>query len=130
MSVAEILPGATLGVIGGGQLGRMFVHAAQQLGYVTAVLDPDPIQSPWNDAARAICDGELARAADIIDEIGHAAAAAYARLRATEALAAAGQDVEAAAQQRQAESFYRKVGAIRFMGDPRLAGESVANRRA
>ena len=32
MSVAEILPGATLGVIGGGQLGRMFVHAAQQLG--------------------------------------------------------------------------------------------------
>jgi 5-(carboxyamino)imidazole ribonucleotide synthase len=37
-----ILPGATLGVVGGGQLGRMFVHAAQALGYVTAVLDPDP----------------------------------------------------------------------------------------
>ncbi len=35
-------PGATLGVMGGGQLGRMFVHAAQQLGYLTAVLDPDP----------------------------------------------------------------------------------------
>ncbi|MHB1248388.1 MAG: hypothetical protein ACYCZL_03110, partial [Polaromonas sp.] len=28
-----ILPGATLGVMGGGQLGRMFVHAAQRLGY-------------------------------------------------------------------------------------------------
>ncbi len=40
-----ILPGATLGVMGGGQLGRMFVHAAQRLGYITAVLDPDP-QSP------------------------------------------------------------------------------------
>jgi len=40
-----ILPGATLGVMGGGQLGRMFVHAAQRLGYFTAVLDPDP-QSP------------------------------------------------------------------------------------
>lgn len=37
-----IAPGATLGVMGGGQLGRMFVHAAQQLGYFTAVLDPDP----------------------------------------------------------------------------------------
>jgi len=37
-----ILPGATLGVMGGGQLGRMFVHAAQQMGYFTAVLDPDP----------------------------------------------------------------------------------------
>ncbi|MBC7376103.1 MAG: 5-(carboxyamino)imidazole ribonucleotide synthase [Burkholderiaceae bacterium] len=36
-----ILPGATLGVMGGGQLGRMFVHAAQQMGYFTAVLDPD-----------------------------------------------------------------------------------------
>jgi len=37
-----ILPGATLGVVGGGQLGRMFVHAAQAMGYDTAVLDPDP----------------------------------------------------------------------------------------
>jgi 5-(carboxyamino)imidazole ribonucleotide synthase len=36
-----VLPGATLGVIGGGQLGRMFVHAAQRMGYFTAVLDPD-----------------------------------------------------------------------------------------
>ncbi|QXL84064.1 5-(carboxyamino)imidazole ribonucleotide synthase [Comamonas sp. NLF-1-9] len=36
-----ILPGATLGVLGGGQLGRMFVQAAQSMGYFTAVLDPD-----------------------------------------------------------------------------------------
>jgi len=36
-----ILPGATLGVLGGGQLGRMFVQAAQAMGYATAVLDPD-----------------------------------------------------------------------------------------
>jgi len=34
--------GVTLGVMGGGQLGRMFVHAAQAMGYSTAVLDPDP----------------------------------------------------------------------------------------
>jgi 5-(carboxyamino)imidazole ribonucleotide synthase len=40
-----ILPGATLGVMGGGQLGRMFVHAAQRMGYFTAVLDPD-VSSP------------------------------------------------------------------------------------
>jgi 5-(carboxyamino)imidazole ribonucleotide synthase len=45
-----ILPGstgpdgrpATLGVMGGGQLGRMFVQAAQAMGYFTAVLDADP----------------------------------------------------------------------------------------
>jgi 5-(carboxyamino)imidazole ribonucleotide synthase len=36
-----VLPGATLGVMGGGQLGRMFVHAAQRMGYFTAVLDAD-----------------------------------------------------------------------------------------
>lgn len=36
-----ILPGATLGVLGGGQLGRMFAHAAQAMGYFTAVLDQD-----------------------------------------------------------------------------------------
>jgi 5-(carboxyamino)imidazole ribonucleotide synthase len=40
-----ILPGATLGVMGGGQLGRMFVQAAQEMGYFTAVLDPD-VTSP------------------------------------------------------------------------------------
>jgi len=54
MSVHKtILPAATgagaqattLGVMGGGQLGRMFVHAAQRLGYFTAVLDPD-VASP------------------------------------------------------------------------------------
>jgi 5-(carboxyamino)imidazole ribonucleotide synthase len=45
MSSKLILPGATLGVMGGGQLGRMFVQAAQEMGYFTAVLDPD-VTSP------------------------------------------------------------------------------------
>ena len=38
-------PGSTLGVLGGGQLGRMFAHAAQAMGYFTAVLVADP-ESP------------------------------------------------------------------------------------
>jgi len=42
MTTPFIAPGATLGVMGGGQLARMFVHAAQQMGYATAVLDADP----------------------------------------------------------------------------------------
>jgi 5-(carboxyamino)imidazole ribonucleotide synthase len=45
-------PGATLGVLGGGQLGRMFVHAAQTLGYDTLVLDPDAF-SPAGATAQA-----------------------------------------------------------------------------
>nr|WP_246585306.1 5-(carboxyamino)imidazole ribonucleotide synthase [Thiorhodospira sibirica] len=42
MSAAMILPGATLGMLGGGQLGRMFTVAARTLGYRVLVLDPDP----------------------------------------------------------------------------------------
>ncbi len=37
-----ILPGSYLGILGGGQLGRMFTQAAQAMGYKVCVLDPDP----------------------------------------------------------------------------------------
>lgn len=47
---------ATLGVLGGGQLGRMFVHAAQTLGFKVMVLEPDAA-SP----AAAAADHHLAR---------------------------------------------------------------------
>jgi 5-(carboxyamino)imidazole ribonucleotide synthase len=36
-----VLPGATLGILGGGQLGRMFTIAARTMGYKVMVLDPD-----------------------------------------------------------------------------------------
>jgi 5-(carboxyamino)imidazole ribonucleotide synthase len=42
MTTQIILPGATLGVLGGGQLGRMFCVAARTMGYRVVVLDPDP----------------------------------------------------------------------------------------
>ncbi|MDP3123140.1 MAG: ATP-grasp domain-containing protein, partial [Thiobacillus sp.] len=35
------MPGATLGILGGGQLGRMFTIAARTMGYKVMVLDPD-----------------------------------------------------------------------------------------
>ncbi len=68
-----ILPGATLGMLGGGQLGRMFVSAAHEMGYQVIVLDPDP-KSP----AGKIADQHLATSYD--DEnslqwmLGHCAA--------------------------------------------------------
>jgi len=37
-----ILPNSTIGMLGGGQLGRMFVTAAHNLGYRVVVLEPDP----------------------------------------------------------------------------------------
>ena len=54
-----ILPPATLGMLGGGQLGRYFVIAAQQLGYRVMVLDPDR-----NSPAARIADLHIAAAYD------------------------------------------------------------------
>ena len=70
-------PGATLGVLGGGQLGRMFVHAAQSLGYRTAVLDPDP-QSPAGSVSHHHVEG------DYLDPKALAALAAVAQAVTTE----------------------------------------------
>lgn len=50
-----ILPGATLAILGGGQLGRMFTVAAQTLGYRVAVLDPDPHSPAGRIADRHYC---------------------------------------------------------------------------
>ncbi len=50
-----ILPGNTLGVLGGGQLGRMFCDAARTLGYRTVVLDPDPHSPAGCVADEHIC---------------------------------------------------------------------------
>jgi len=48
------LPGATLGVVGGGQLGRMFTLAARVMGYRVVVLDPDT-----NSPAGQVADTHL-----------------------------------------------------------------------
>ncbi|HVX87499.1 MAG TPA: 5-(carboxyamino)imidazole ribonucleotide synthase [Gemmatimonadales bacterium] len=47
-----ILPGQTLGMLGGGQLGRMFTLKARAMGYQVVVLDPDPL-SPAGAAANS-----------------------------------------------------------------------------
>ncbi|MGO4304906.1 MULTISPECIES: 5-(carboxyamino)imidazole ribonucleotide synthase [unclassified Cupriavidus] len=52
---APILPGAWLGMLGGGQLGRMFTHAAQAMGYRVCVLDPDQDSPAGAVADRHIC---------------------------------------------------------------------------
>ena len=51
-----ILPGATLGVLGGGQLGRMFALSARKLGYRVHTYDPSP-ESP----AGQVSDREINR---------------------------------------------------------------------
>lgn len=99
MKGLPILPGsisasgrpATLGVMGGGQLGRMFVHAAQRLGYCTAVLEPDPqspaggvshhhVQADYNDTAgwsqlAELCDAVTTEFENVPADALHALAA-------------------------------------------------------
>ncbi|MFG6448714.1 5-(carboxyamino)imidazole ribonucleotide synthase [Roseateles sp. BYS180W] len=59
-----LLPGqATLGVLGGGQLGRMFVQAAQSLGYRCVVLDPDADSPAGAVAHQHVCADYLDDAA-------------------------------------------------------------------
>ncbi len=42
MKNISLSPPAMLGILGGGQLGRMFTVAAKTMGYKVTVLDPDP----------------------------------------------------------------------------------------
>jgi 5-(carboxyamino)imidazole ribonucleotide synthase len=55
MTNTMILPGATIGMLGGGQLGRMFTTAAQTLGYNVVVLDPDTHSPAGIIADQHIC---------------------------------------------------------------------------
>lgn len=55
MQVIE--PGATLGVFGGGQLGRMFTHAAQKMGY-RVIVYTDETDSPASQVANKTIQGD------------------------------------------------------------------------
>ncbi len=72
--MSAILPGSTIGILGGGQLGRMMAMAARSLGYRVQVLDPDPscparfvvdscFEAGWDDARAA---ADLARGCDVV----------------------------------------------------------------
>lgn len=114
-----IAPGATLGVMGGGQLGRMFVHAAQQMGYFTAVLDPDPASPAGLAAHFHIQAGYLdeqglaqlmQRSAAITTEFENVPAAALITLGAHRPVAP-GADAVAICQDRALEkAHFRRCG--------------------
>jgi 5-(carboxyamino)imidazole ribonucleotide synthase len=74
MADRPILPGATLGILGGGQLGRMFAQEAKRMGYRVVTLDPGAdspcgqvadrqIEAEYTDRAAL---AELAKASDVI----------------------------------------------------------------
>jgi len=102
-----LLPGATIGIFGGGQLGRLTAMAARGMGYRIHVLDPDPgcparfvvdqcVEADWTDAHEA---ARLARGCDVvtleIEQISLAsmdAAAGFAPVRPSREMLAVIQD--------------------------------------
>jgi len=91
MSVDRILPGASLGMLGGGQLGRMFTVAARTMGYRVVVLDPDPcspavalasthLQADYGDTR--VLDGLAADCVAVSTEFENVPASALERLAA------------------------------------------------
>ena len=131
-SVSPILPGAWLGMVGGGQLGRMFCFAAQSMGYRVAVLDPDPA-SPAGAVAdrhlRAAYDDEaaLAELADLCEavstEFENVPAASLDFLARTTFVAPAGRCV-AVAQDRIAEKRFIEASGVPVA--PHVVIESAA----
>lgn len=114
-----ILPGATVGVLGGGQLGRMFTLQARTMGYRVVVLDPDPqspagtvadhhIQGPYDDE-RALAELS-ARCAAITTEFENVPAGALERLSRS-SLVRPPVEAVATAQDRIAEkTFFQNHG--------------------
>jgi 5-(carboxyamino)imidazole ribonucleotide synthase len=106
-SFPTLLPGATIGIFGGGQLGRLTAIAARTMGYRIHVLDPDPgcparfvvdqcVEADWTDAHEA---ARLARGCDVvtleIEQISLAsmnAAGSFAPVRPSEGMLGVIQD--------------------------------------
>ncbi|HEY1104330.1 MAG TPA: ATP-grasp domain-containing protein, partial [Burkholderiaceae bacterium] len=116
---AAVLPGQTLGVMGGGQLGRMFVHAAQRMGYSTAVLDPDAtspaglvshhhVQTGYGDAAGL--QQLAALSAAITTEFENVPAPSLATLAASRPVAPAAEAVAIAQDRALEKAHFRRCG--------------------
>jgi 5-(carboxyamino)imidazole ribonucleotide synthase len=86
-----ILPAAVIGILGGGQLGRMLALAARAMGYRIAILDPDPdcpaaavadrlVIGSYDDVGAAL---RLAELCDVVTyELEHVAAEVVAAMEA------------------------------------------------
>ena len=144
LTAKPILPGSTIGIFGGGQLGRMTAMAARGMGYRILVLDPDPacparfvvdgcIEAGWDDSREA---ANLARGCDVvtleIEQISPAsmeAAASYVPVRPGGAMLAVIQD------RIEQKDWLRKNGfpvgeyrAVRSLDDLREAVSALGGR--
>jgi 5-(carboxyamino)imidazole ribonucleotide synthase len=106
--------------MGGGQLGRMFVQAAQRMGYLTAVLDPDPtspagLVSPYHIQTNYLNEQGLAqlmqRSSAITTEFENVPAAALVTLGSQRPVAPSADSV-AICQDRAMEKAHFKLSGV------------------
>ncbi len=121
MPTLPLPPGSTIGILGGGQLGRMLSQAASRLGFDVVILDPEE-NSPAGRVSRGQIVAEyddptaltvLGRVCDVVTfEFENVPAASIERLAEAGALVAPGPTALAVAQDRVDEkTFLNAVGA-------------------
>ena len=129
-------PGSTIGILGGGQLGRMLALAAAKIGFDVAILTPEA-DSPASRVARTTILGDytdakalkaLADAADVVTyEFENVPAAAVQRLMALGVPVAPNARALAVAQDRVEEkTFLNGVGAATVAFAAAASAEEVA----
>ena len=144
-------PGSMIGVLGGGQLGRMLTLAAARLGFDVTILEPEPdspasrvaartLEAPYDDREALMT---LAATCDVVTfEFENVPAAVVDQLERLGALAAPGKRPLAVAQDRVSEkAFFQDLGvatadfaAIAGPDDiaaamPRLGGRALLKTR-
>jgi 5-(carboxyamino)imidazole ribonucleotide synthase len=126
-----LAPGATIGILGGGQLGRMLSLAAARLGFDVVILTPEANSPASRVSAGAIVAGyedlvaldALAERCDVITcEFENVPALALAHLERRGASVAPGSDAFAIAQDRLAEKTF-----LNQAGLPTVAFAAVAS---
>jgi len=121
VAASPLPPGSTIGILGGGQLGRMLSQAASRLGFNVVILDPEE-----NSPAGRVSQGQIVAAYDdptaltvlgrtcqaVTFEFENVPAASVERLAASGAWVAPGPKALAIAQDRVEEkTFLNGVGA-------------------
>jgi 5-(carboxyamino)imidazole ribonucleotide synthase len=128
-----LAPGSALGMLGGGQLGRMAVHAAQAMGYSVVVLDPDA-SGPAAQAANGVVVGAYddpaalaalgAQVQAVTTEFENVPAVSLERLAAklgADAVTPAAQAVRIAQDRRLEKAFFTRCAqASAARGEPGL----------
>ena len=136
MSVFPLVPGSTIGVLGGGQLGRMLALAAARLGFDVVIVDPEENSPAGRVAARQIVAAyddrwalkRLAEACDVVTyEFENVPADTVSELINLDAEVAPGPRALAAAQDRVVEkSFLAEIGVPTVAFAPVHDSESLA----